>query len=66
VRAAWVKYGSSYLAENGRSTDALVAEIVNNKTDTFMESGNAVLRFEAIKYLGSEILLRKNSSDERK
>jgi hypothetical protein len=40
-------------------TDALVSGIVNNKGENCITSGNAVLGFEVIKYLRSEILLHK-------
>jgi hypothetical protein len=36
---------------------------INKMTDNFKNSGNAVLRYEKIKYLRSEILLRKNYSE---
>jgi hypothetical protein len=43
----------------------MVVAMANNKADNYVTSGNAVLRFEAIKYLSrSEILLLQNSSDE--
>jgi hypothetical protein len=49
-------------AKNGFSTDTLVTVTANKNADNFVTSDNAVLRFEAIKYLsGSEILLYKNS-----
>jgi hypothetical protein len=44
----------------------LVGGTVNNKANNFVTSGNAVLRFEAIKYFMPELLLHKNSSDEQK
>jgi hypothetical protein len=51
------------MAEDIRSADAIV-EIVNKKAYYFMTSVDAVLVFEAIKYMRSEILLSKNSSNE--
>jgi hypothetical protein len=36
----------------------------DSKADTFMTSDNAVLRYETIKYLTSEMLLRKNYFNE--
>jgi hypothetical protein len=47
-----------------RSVDPLVRGIVNNKAGNVMTSSNAVLMSDAMKYLRSEILLRKNTSDE--
>lgn len=42
-------------------TDTLIVEIVNNKGFNFVTCGNAICRFQAIKYLNrSETLLFKN------
>jgi hypothetical protein len=49
-------------AEYHRSTDPLVVGMASSKADHFVTSGNAVHRFEEIRYLNkSEISLRKNS-----
>jgi hypothetical protein len=45
-------------------TDTPAVGIINKTADNFMTSGNAVLGFEVIKYLRSEILVHKNSSKE--
>jgi hypothetical protein len=44
-----------YGAQRVRPADAFVAGILNNKADNIMSSGNAVFKYEAIKYLRSEI-----------
>jgi hypothetical protein len=47
-----------------RSVDAPLGGSRNNIADNFMTFRNAVLRSEDIKCLSSEILYRKNSSEE--
>jgi hypothetical protein len=38
---------------------------MKNYADYFMTSDNTVIVFETVKYFNSEILLRKNSSEEK-
>jgi hypothetical protein len=58
------KFGH-FKAENARSTDTLVAAMINNMADNSVTAITAVLRSEAIEYLSrSEILLFKNPPDE--
>jgi hypothetical protein len=60
-RYAW----ALFKAENDCMTDILVVGMVNNKADNFVTSGNAILRFEMIRYFnGSDILCRKNLSSK--
>jgi hypothetical protein len=54
-----------FRAENVLPTDAQAAGIINNKADNILTSGNDVPRFEAIKYLRSEILFQINSFEGR-
>lgn len=53
-----------FKAYNHCLTDALAARVINNKADNSVTSSNALLRPEATKYLRSQILFCKNSSDK--